>query len=74
MGKKNAAAPEKTYTKKEEKKLTKLRAKVTYHEARGKSGRASEFCEGQADYDECQKLHAQIKGIEDAVTARAWAS
>eukprot|EP00617_Octactis_speculum_P013660 CAMPEP_0185768158 /NCGR_PEP_ID=MMETSP1174-20130828/47893_1 /TAXON_ID=35687 /ORGANISM="Dictyocha speculum, Strain CCMP1381" /LENGTH=80 /DNA_ID=CAMNT_0028452727 /DNA_START=17 /DNA_END=259 /DNA_ORIENTATION=- len=80
MGTKNAAKPvaerashDGGYLKKEKRRLTKMKSKINYHYARGKSGVPSSFCEGQADYDECQKLHAQIKMIEDAAIARACA-
>jgi hypothetical protein len=64
-------------TKKEEKKIRKMRAKITYHEARGgnrqgkigdKRGEWSE----NPEWDEVQFLKKQIDEIMENMQQRAW--
>mmetsp|Transcript_22296 Transcript_22296/g.29161 ORF Transcript_22296/g.29161 Transcript_22296/m.29161 type:complete len:129 (-) Transcript_22296:372-758(-) len=77
MGKKNVSQQEVTLSKKEEKKVRKMRALITFHEARGgnrpgkvgdKRGEWSE----NLDYDQVCLLKEQIEEIHVNAQKRSW--
>mmetsp|Transcript_19690 Transcript_19690/g.35608 ORF Transcript_19690/g.35608 Transcript_19690/m.35608 type:complete len:86 (-) Transcript_19690:471-728(-) len=85
MGKgKKEQVQEATLTKKEEKKIRKMKAKITYHEARGghRPGQVGDIrptkenglkWSPNPEWDTVQDLKQQIIDIEKAAQARTWA-
>eukprot|EP00620_Florenciella_sp_RCC1587_P012566 CAMPEP_0182559636 /NCGR_PEP_ID=MMETSP1324-20130603/2686_1 /TAXON_ID=236786 /ORGANISM="Florenciella sp., Strain RCC1587" /LENGTH=85 /DNA_ID=CAMNT_0024771917 /DNA_START=116 /DNA_END=373 /DNA_ORIENTATION=+ len=85
MGKgKKQEQPEATLSKKEDKKIRKMKAKITYHEARGghRPGQIGDVrptkenglkWSPNAEWDTVQELKQNIIDIEKAAQARTWA-
>jgi len=77
MGKKNQATVEVTISKREEKKIRKMLAMITFHEARGgnrpgKVGDKRGHWSENLDWDQVQLLKLQIEEIHENSRKRSW--
>jgi len=77
MGKNKNQTVEVTLTKKEEKKIRKMQAMITFHEARGgnrpgKVGDKRGHWSENLDWDQVQLLKLQIEEIHENSRKRSW--